>query len=106
MGSHIVAAAIVGALVAGTAAHATQDVIRGNKDIEMHAGDVDIDVGRPEDYKHVDAALWAGDLTATPFHVNKGGLFRSFDWNGNGPYRLHAHLMAGDLRLFSKSAER
>ena len=49
MGSNIVAAAIVGALVAGTAAHATQDVIRGNKDIEMHAGDVDIDVGRPED---------------------------------------------------------
>jgi hypothetical protein len=87
-----------------TAGDLRVESIRGNKDIEVHAGDVDIDVGRPEDYKHVDAALWAGDLTATPFHVTKGGLFRSFDWNGNGPYRLHAHLKAGDLRLFSKSA--
>jgi len=85
-----------------TAGDLRVESIRGNKDIEVRAGDVDIDVGRAEDYKHVDAALWAGDLTAAPFHVNKGGLFRSFDWNGSGSYRLHAHLMAGDLRLFSK----
>jgi len=79
--------------------------IRGNKDIELHAGDVNIDVGRADDYRHVDASVWAGDLTAAPFNVYKGGLFRSFDWSGKGPYRLHAHLKAGDLRLFSKSAE-
>jgi hypothetical protein len=85
-----------------TAGDLRVESIRGNKDIEVHAGDVDIDVGRPEDYKHVDAALWAGDLTAAPFNVYKEGLFRSFDWNGSGSYRLHAHLMAGDLRLFSK----
>jgi hypothetical protein len=77
--------------------------IRGNKDVELHAGDIDIDVGRPEDYHHVEASVWAGDLTATPFRISKGGLFRSFDWNGNGPYRLHARLKAGDLRLYSKS---
>ena len=85
-----------------TAGDLRVESIRGNKDIEVHAGDVDIDVGRPEDYRHVDAALWAGDLTAAPFNVYKEGLFRSFDWSGSGPYRLHAHLKAGDLRLFSK----
>ena len=79
--------------------------IRGNKDIELYAGDIDIDVGRPEDYHHVEASVWAGDLTATPFRISKGGLFRSFDWNGKGPYRLHAGLKAGDLRLYSKSAD-
>jgi hypothetical protein len=52
-----------------------------------------------EDYSRVDASLWAGDLDAPPFNVSKGGLFRSFDWKGNGSYTLHAHLMAGDLRL-------
>jgi hypothetical protein len=88
-----------------TAGDLRVESIRGNKDIELHAGDVDIDVGRPEDYQHVDASVWAGDLTAAPFHVNKGGLFRSFDWNGNGRYRLHARLKAGDLRLSSKSIE-
>jgi hypothetical protein len=88
-----------------TAGDLRVESIRGNKDIELHAGDVDIDVGRAQDYQHVDASVWAGDLTAAPFNVYKGGLFRSFDWNGSGPYRLHAHLKAGDLRLFSKSEQ-
>jgi hypothetical protein len=81
------------------------DGIQGNKDVELHAGDVRIDVGRAEDYRNVDASVWAGDITAPPFQVNKGGLFRSFDWRGKGPYRLHAKLKAGDLHLFSKAEE-
>jgi len=79
--------------------------IQGNKDVELHAGDVRIDVGRAEDYRNVDASVWAGDITAPPFQVNKGGLFRSFDWHGKGPYRLHAKLKAGDLHLFSKAEQ-
>ena len=80
------------------------EAIRGNKDIELHAGDVRIDVGRAEDYGSVDASVWAGDIKAEPFNTNKGGLFRSFEWNGHGRYRLHAKLKAGDLRLYSKGA--
>jgi hypothetical protein len=78
--------------------------IEGNKDIELHAGDLTIDVGRAEDYSRVDASLWAGDLEAPPFNVSKSGLFRSFDWKGSGAYTLHAHLKAGDLRLLSRQA--
>ena len=85
-----------------TAGDITIEDVRGNKDVELHAGDLNIDVGRAEDYNHVDASLWAGDLHAAPFNVVKGGLFRSFDWNGKGPYRLHAKMKAGDLRLYSK----
>jgi hypothetical protein len=76
--------------------------IRGNKDVEIRAGDLRMDVGRADDYRKVDASLWAGDIKASAFQIFKGGLFRSFDWSGNGPYRLHAHLMAGDLYLYSK----
>jgi hypothetical protein len=76
--------------------------IRGNKDIESHAGEIDIDVGRPEEYHHVDASIWAGEIHAAPYRVSKEGLFRSFDWNGHGPFRLHAKLKAGELRLSSK----
>jgi len=79
--------------------------IEGNKDVEVHAGDVRIDVGRAQDYQRVDAGIWVGDLNAEPFQISKEGLFRSFDWKGNGPYHLHAHLKAGDLRLISKSAD-
>ena len=78
--------------------------IEGDKDVELHAGELDIDVVRPEDYKHVDAAIWAGELHASPFRVTKEGLFRSFDWNGSGRYRLHAHLKAGELRLHANAA--
>lgn len=60
-----------------------------------------IDVGRAADYSHVDASVWAGDITAPAYNVTKGGLFRSFEWTGKGRYRLHAHLKAGDLRLYS-----
>jgi hypothetical protein len=86
-----------------TAGDITIEDVRGNKDVELRAGDLRIDVGRAEDYNHVDASLWAGDIHAAPFNVVKGGLFRSFDWKGSGPYRLHAKLKAGDLRLYTKS---
>jgi hypothetical protein len=84
----------------------TIENVRGNKDVELRAGDLRIDVGRAEDYKKVDAALWAGDLKASAFQIVKEGLFRSFEWTGNGAYRLHAHLMAGDLYLYSTSESR
>ena len=73
--------------------------ITGNKDVESHAGTVDIEVGNASDYGKVDASVYAGDLNAGPFRVSKGGLFRSFRQTGNGKYTLHAHLGAGDLSL-------
>ncbi len=93
-----------GLLVRLTAGDLKVEGIDGSKDIELHAGDLTIDVGRAEDYSRVDASLWAGDLEARPFNVSKGGLFRSFDWKGSGPYTLHAHLKAGDLKLVSRQS--
>lgn len=85
-----------------TAGELTIEGIEGNKDVALHAGEVRIDVGRPQDYRIVDASLWAGDLDASAFGVNKGGLFRSFDRGGNGRYRLKVHLKAGEIRLYSR----
>jgi hypothetical protein len=73
--------------------------IEGDKDVELHAGELDIDVIRADDYSRVDAGVWAGEIHASPFRITKEGLFRSFDWSGKGKYRLHAHLKAGELRL-------
>jgi hypothetical protein len=78
----------------------TMTGITGDKDVEIHAGDLTISVGNPGDYKHADGSVWAGDLTASAFGVTKDGLFRSFDKdNTSGKYRLHAHVGAGDLVL-------
>jgi hypothetical protein len=79
--------------------------IRGNKDVQLNAGDARIDVGRAEDYGAVDASVWVGDLKAEAFNVFKDGLFRSFEWHGKGPYKLHARLMAGDLQLYAGDSE-
>ena len=73
--------------------------ISGNKDIELHAGDLSIHVGNPGEYSHVDASVNAGDVEASPFGESHSGLFRSFKKSGSGKYKLHAHVGAGDLTL-------
>lgn len=71
----------------------------GNKDVEMHAGDLTLAVGAPEEYALADASILAGDLDAGPFGVSKDGLFRSFHKQGTGKYKLHVHVGAGELTL-------
>jgi hypothetical protein len=41
----------------------------------------------------------AMSLGAAPFSETHGGLFRSFEKSGNGKYKLHAHVRAGNLTL-------
>jgi hypothetical protein len=73
--------------------------IKGNKRVDVWAGDVSIEMGEREAYRRVDAAVKFGEIDARPFDVNKGGLFRSFTWEGAGGYSLRARLFAGDLKL-------
>lgn len=78
---------------------ATVERLSGDKDIEIHAGDLTVDLGDVSEYRHVEASVTSGDLDARAFNVSKGGLFRSFEKEGSGKYRLHAHVGAGDLTL-------
>ena len=73
--------------------------VKGDKDVQLHAGELIVHVGSPEDYSHVDASVTTGGLEAPPFHEDHGGFFRSFHKDGNGKYKLHAHVGAGDLTL-------
>ncbi len=73
--------------------------IRGNKDVGSWAGDIDIDIGRGEDYGSIDTAVKAGEIRSQALNVSKGGLFRSFTWKGPGHNKLRVRLTAGNLRL-------
>ena len=73
--------------------------IGGDKDVEMHAGELTINVGNTGDYGHVDASVSAGELDAEAFGQEKGGLFRSISKEGKGSYHLHAHVGSGQLTL-------
>ena len=39
--------------------------------VRLSAGELSIEVGWPEDYSHVEASVWAGELSAAPFQVAK-----------------------------------
>jgi len=73
--------------------------ITGNKDVELHTGELTIDVVNAKDYGHVDASVYAGEVDAESFGDNKGGLFRSISNTAEGPYHLHAHVGSGQLTI-------
>ena len=73
-----------------------RDIV-GDKDVELHFGQLTIDVGKAEEYRRVSASVNSGELDAPAFNVSKGGLFRSFNQTGSGKYVLHAHVGAGEL---------
>jgi hypothetical protein len=88
-----------GIFVRMPAGELTVEGISGDKDVELHAGDLTISGNSASDYSHVDASVTAGDLEAPPFGESHGGLFRSFHKNGPGKYQLYAHVGAGELTI-------
>jgi len=73
--------------------------VSGNKDIELSFGQLNVDVGKTEQYARVDASVNSGEINASAFDVDKGGLFRSFSQSGPGKYRVHTHVGAGEVDL-------
>lgn len=73
--------------------------VRGSKNVELHAGDVQIEMGDPKDYAHIEASVTTGGLDSAPLGISKGGLFRSFKRDGPGKYQLYAHVGSGELAL-------
>ena len=73
--------------------------VEGNKDIEIHAGNLELNALRPQDYARADFSVRIGDVYAPLFRTVKSGFWRSFKTVGPGKYRLHAHVDVGDLTL-------
>jgi hypothetical protein len=71
--------------------------VEGDKDLELWAGQINVDVPHPDAYGHRDASVLAGSLEAGAFNISKGGLFRSFRQEGAGKYRFHAHVTTGEI---------
>lgn len=73
--------------------------VEGDKNIEVIAGQIQIDIPHPEQYGRRDASVTTGSIESSAFAVSKGGLFRSFEQHGQGKYRLHAHILSGEIDL-------
>jgi len=75
------------------------DGITGDKDVELLAGDLSIQVPSAADYGAVDLSVKFGDVSGSQFGDPKGLMGNSVKQDGSGKYRLHAHVFAGDLTL-------
>lgn len=75
------------------------DGVAGNKDLELVGGDLSIQVPRPEEYGPVDLSVKFGDVSGSQFGDPKGWIGNSVRHDGNGKFRLHARVFAGDLTL-------
>jgi len=82
-----------------TAGELVVENLEGDKNLEVRAGRIQVEIPQAQDYGHRDASVLAGSIEASPFDISKGGLFRSFDQQGPGKYRLHAHVMTGEIDL-------
>src|ERR1700691_6229882 len=73
--------------------------VEGDKDVRGFAGRIQIDVLHPELYGRRDASVMTGSIEASAFDVSRDGLFRSFEQQGPGKYRLHAQVLTGEIEL-------
>ncbi len=73
--------------------------VEGNKDIEVLAGNLELNSLRPQDYAQADFSVRIGDVYAPLFKTAKTRLLRSFKTAGPGKYHLHAHVGVGDMTL-------
>lgn len=73
--------------------------VEGNKDIEILAGNLDLNSLHPQDYAQADFSVRIGDMYAPLFKTARSKLSRSFKTAGPGKYRLHAHVGVGDMTL-------
>lgn len=76
------------------------DQLIGDKDIEIHAGEIRISGVSPSDYNRVEASVKIGDVKSSVFRTEKGGFFRSISkTNPEGRYRLRASVGTGSVQI-------
>ena len=79
--------------------------IMGDKNIDLHAGNITISSVREWEYRNIDASVDIGQVNAQAYGEDKGGFFRVFrKENAEGEYRLHAHVITGQIDLLGKNA--
>lgn len=89
------------------AGQVTVEEVKGDKDIEVGAGQITISSIGDGDYRNVNASVSVGEVQARAFGTEKGGFFRNFSRkNSNGSYRLQAHVTTGQIELLGNAEQK
>ena len=79
--------------------------IKGDKDINLYAGQITISSIHEWNYRSVKASVTIGEVRAAAYQADKGGFFRTFTRESpEGEYRLRAHVMTGEIDLLGRRA--
>ena len=79
------------------------DEVVGDKNIELHAGQISISSAHKWNYRKIDASVGVGQVNAQVYGEDKGGFFRVFrKENAEGEYRLYARVTTGQIDLIGK----
>ncbi len=77
--------------------------IKGDKDIDIYAGQITVSSAHAWNYRNVNASVTIGEVRAPMYNADKGGFFRSITKKtADGEYRLHAHVMTGEIDLVGR----
>jgi len=77
--------------------------IKGDKDIDLYAGQITVSSAHEWNYRSVNASVAIGEVRAPVYDADKGGFFRSFTKRtAEGEYRLRAHVTTGEIDLVGK----
>jgi hypothetical protein len=77
--------------------------IKGDKDIDLYAGQITISSAHEWNYRSVNASVAIGEVRASVYEADKGGFFRTFTKRTvDGEYRLRAHVTTGEIDLVGR----
>jgi hypothetical protein len=80
----------------------TVEGVDGDKDLQLFAGDLKVDVGTLEKVRDAEVSVRIGDVEVPGVGEVHGWLGHTWKYRGNGQYRLYAHTSFGDARLIAK----
>jgi hypothetical protein len=80
----------------------TVEGVEGDKNLQLFAGDLKVDVGTLESLRDAEVSVSVGDADVPSAGTLHGWLGHTWKYRGSGLYRLYAHTTFGDVNLVAK----
>jgi hypothetical protein len=80
----------------------TVEGVEGDKDLQLFAGDLKVDIGTLQNVRDAEVSVRVGDVDVPPIGKVHGWLGHTWRYQGSGQYRLYAHTGFGDATLIAK----
>jgi len=80
----------------------TVEGVDGDKNLQLLAGDLKVDVGTLQKVGTAEVSVRVGDVDVPPVGQVRGWLGHTWRYQGHGQYRLYAHTSFGDASLLAK----